>query len=86
MYSDINIENIESISVIKFEKLPKEEMKKTTKILDTEPNIHIRFKNKMTVIAVFGIREQVDQMYIFVDKPHDFQSESQKLMDNQSQN
>ncbi|MGO4344711.1 hypothetical protein AB4Z45_04335 [Paenibacillus sp. MCAF9] len=81
LYSDMNINTIASISAITFEKLAKDKMKKTTKILGTEPNVHLMLKEEITVTTAFGIREQIDQIYLFVDKPHEFQTKCQQLME-----
>ncbi len=75
MLSYIDIDNIESISMIKFENLTKEDLKTTFTPLVIEPNVLIRLKSNISVIRLFGKRQMVDQIYLFLDKPLEFQVE-----------
>ncbi|NGM82452.1 hypothetical protein G5B47_08480 [Paenibacillus sp. 7124] len=81
MLSKIDIDNIESVSMIKFMKLTKNDLKTSFTPLVIEPNILIRLKSKIPVIRLFGKRQMVDQVYLSLDKPHEFQVECHKLMD-----
>ncbi|MEK3913459.1 hypothetical protein [Paenibacillus sp. FSL H7-0331] len=80
MLSYIDIDNIESVSMIKFEKLAKKDLKTSITPLVIEPNVLIRLKSKITVIRLFGKRQMVDHVNLFLDKPHEFQVECHKLI------
>ncbi|WP_433945159.1 hypothetical protein [Paenibacillus sp. SN-8-1] len=81
MSSYMDIDNIESVSVIKSGELAQKDLKASIMPLIIEPNVLIRLKSKITVIHLFGKRQIVDQVYLFLDNPHEFQVECQKLMD-----
>ncbi|OPA77416.1 hypothetical protein BVG16_13225 [Paenibacillus selenitireducens] len=70
---------IESVSMIKYEKLSKSECKTSVIPLVVEPNVCIRLKDHVTVMGLFGKSKRVDHIYLFLDKPHEFQMECQEL-------
>jgi hypothetical protein len=84
MLSHIDVDNIESVSIIRFEKLTKHDLKTSITPLVIEPNVLIHLKNKTNVIRLFGKRQMVDQVYLFLDKPHEFVAECYKAMDKQN--
>ncbi|RUT31770.1 hypothetical protein EJP77_10310 [Paenibacillus zeisoli] len=83
MSSYIDIDNIESVSVIKSGGLAQKDLKTSITPLIIEPNVLVRLKSKITVIHLFGKRQIVDQVYLFLDNPREFQEECQNLMEQQ---
>jgi len=78
MFSFIDKEHIESISVVNNVQLTKNDLKTSFTPIAIEPNVVIQLKNKMSVTRLFGKRQMVDRIYLFIDKPHEFQAECQK--------
>ncbi|GGA15503.1 hypothetical protein GCM10008018_70300 [Paenibacillus marchantiophytorum] len=74
LFSYVEITNIESVSVISSEQIAKDRMNTSFIPLVVEPNIRIQLKNANLVIRLFGKRQLVDQIYLFVDNPHEFQT------------
>jgi len=81
MTAYIDMDNIESVTFIKFEPLTDEELKTAFTPIAIEPNVLIRFKSKVSVIRLFGMRQHVDRIYVFVDKPREFQVACREFVD-----
>ncbi|WP_207383523.1 hypothetical protein [Paenibacillus solani] len=80
LLSTIDREHIASVDLIKYEKLTNEQLKTSFIPLVTEPNVLIQLKEPIMVTGPYGKRRQVDQIYLFLDQPHDFLQECDRLM------
>jgi len=75
MFSYITIDNIASVSTINYEKLTNAELQTAFTPLAIEPNILITLNNTITITRLFGKQQLVDRIYLFIDKPREFQAE-----------
>jgi|GEM_PF-3299608 len=73
MLTYIDLDNIESVSTINYEKLTNDELKTAFIPLAVEPNLLITLNNKITISRMFGKQQMVNRIYLFVDKPREFQ-------------
>ncbi|MCR8658992.1 hypothetical protein [Paenibacillus endoradicis] len=73
MLAYIDIDNIESVSMMNYEKIPNNELKTAFIPLAIEPNILITLNNTIKISRMFGRRQLVDRIYLFIDKPREFQ-------------
>lgn len=73
MLAYIDINKISSVSTINYEKLTNDELKTAFTPLAIEPNILITLDNQITISRMFGKRQLVDRIYLFVDNPREFQ-------------
>lgn len=71
----IDIHNIESLSVVTEAKLTKDQYKTSFTPLSVEPNVHIKLKDSIQVIRMFGSRQHITDVYLFLDDPRKFQTE-----------
>ncbi|OPH59307.1 hypothetical protein BC351_20560 [Paenibacillus ferrarius] len=78
---DIDIANIASVSIIHYKKLTKHDLKTSVTPLVIEPNVLIQLKNEITMIRLFGKRQIVDRLYLFMDEPDEFYIECYKYLD-----
>ncbi|MBH5319630.1 hypothetical protein I6N90_17680 [Paenibacillus sp. GSMTC-2017] len=85
MIAYVDSHNVESVSLISNKTLTKEQLKTSFTPIATEPNVHIQLKNSVTVIRMFGKRQIVDNIYLFLDKPREFQLECHSFMDKHTQ-
>ncbi|UKS27815.1 hypothetical protein LOZ80_02340 [Paenibacillus sp. HWE-109] len=82
--SYIETTNIESVSVIASKQITKDRMNTSFIPLVVEPNLRIQLKNANLVIRLFGKRQLVDQIYLFVDNPHEFRNACLYFMEDDS--
>lgn len=75
MKANIAISEIDSISVIQYERLSKEKMKTSIVPLVVEPNVLIRLKADRPIETMLGRLQMVDEIYLFVDSPQALQAE-----------
>lgn len=75
MKANIAIDEIDSITVIQYEKLSKEKMNASIVPLVVEPNVLIRLKAHRPIETMFGRQQRVNEIYLFVDSPHALQAE-----------
>ncbi|MBP2000827.1 hypothetical protein J2Z69_001858 [Paenibacillus shirakamiensis] len=80
LYAVIDIENIESVTRIQYKKLSKKDAKTTFLPEVIEPNIRIQFKSEFMITRLFGRRQAIDQMYLFLDDPLEFEQECSTII------
>jgi len=69
----LDMGQIESVSVINAVSLTKSELKTAFTPLIVEPNVKIELKQPQTITRLFGQRQSVQYIYLFVDEPQAFQ-------------
>lgn len=80
MSCEPKLDNIESISTIKFEKLTNEQLKTSLAPLATEANVLLTLKEPIVATALFGSQKSVRHIYLFLDQPQHFVTECQQHM------
>jgi len=73
MHAVLDMDQIESVSVVTAVSLTKSELKTAFTPLIIEPNIRIQLKKPQTITRLFGKRQSVYQIYLFLDEPQAFQ-------------
>jgi len=73
MHAIVDIEQIESVSLVQSVNLSKMEQQTAFTPLAVEPNVKIELKQPQTVLRLFGKKQSVQQIYLFVDEPRTFQ-------------
>lgn len=81
MSATIDYGQVESISVMKFSPLTKDELKTALVPLIVESNVLITLKEKISVTQMFGLKKSVSHIYVFVDKPHEFSCEWERRVE-----
>lgn len=64
--------NIASIETIQYKAPDKQQMKVSFIPIGFEGNVLIRLKQKTRVAKIFGVTQEVEQLFIFIDQPHPF--------------
>jgi hypothetical protein len=77
----VNTDLLASAASVSSAQLTKENLKKACTPPATEPNIVIHFKQSITVTRMFGMQETVNQLYLYLDEPDNFQQQCQQIID-----
>lgn len=64
--------NIASIEAVPYKAPDKQQMKASFIPIGFEGNVLIRLKQKTRVVKIFGVTQEVEQLYLFIDQPHPF--------------
>ncbi|WP_152396448.1 hypothetical protein [Paenibacillus guangzhouensis] len=73
MRAIVEIEQIASVSLVQSVNLSKAEQQTAFTPLAVEPNVKIELKQLQTILRLFGKKQSVHQIYLFVDEPRAFQ-------------
>jgi hypothetical protein len=79
----LDVSNIADVSLIKYEKLSKDQLKTAVMPLSIEPNVCITLMNPVQAVLLFGKQKLVDHIYLFLDNPDEFVTACRQAMANE---